>query len=279
MDGWMDGWMDWLVVGGGGGAAVSGATIRLTTPVLHIPPTNERTNEPHRLRIRQCSVQVRHQPTKKQRVQAALNILKYCSSLPGLWLPLLLSPYYPTRVIQRVLLWALLANSLYSFGWDVVMDWGLGHCGSSSGRRRYHPLHHHHHHHAVAAPTRYPGLRPTLLFGAAWPYYAAITLDLGLRLLWALKYLEVDHRLSYDRFMLLIEALEVFRRGVWSVFRIEWECLSQRAANKAAGHSRSDDEAALLSSGGSGDGATDLELSLSSSREEEGLELLATGKR
>lgn len=222
-------------------------------------------------------MQARNLPTKRQRVQAMLNILKYCSSLPGLWLPLLLSPYCSTRTIQRVLLWALLANSLYSFGWDVVMDWGLGRgcCPTpppSSSRRRGG------HHHHVTATTRYPGLRPTLLFGAAWPYYGAILVDLGLRLLWALKYLEVDHRLSYDRFMLLIEALEVFRRGMWSVLRIEWECLSQRAANKAAGHSRSDDEMALLGqSAGSGDSATDLELSLSSSREEEGLELLAPG--
>ncbi len=239
-------------------------------------------------------MQARHAPTRRQRVQAGLNILKYCSSLPGLWLPLLLSPYYSTQAIERALLCALLANSLYSFAWDVVMDWGLGRCGPGStpttthgyggggggGRRRpYHLLHNHSsphaHAHAHAGPSRHPGLRPTLLFGAAWPYYGAILLDLCLRLLWALKYVGAAHRLSYDRFMLLIEALEVLRRGVWSVFRIEWECLSQRAAGKAAGHSRSDDEAALLASaGGSGDSATDLELSLSSSREEEGLELL-----
>ena len=255
--------------------------------VLTEPPTIDHRPPPpkNRLRIRQCSVQARHAPTRRQRLQACLNILKYCSSLPGLWVPLLLSPYYPTRSIERVLLWALLANSLYSFAWDVVMDWGLGRCGSNNsssstshgsggghhrGRGRFNPQ----------PATRYPGLRPTLLFGAAWPYYGAIAVDLSLRLLWALKYLEFAHHLSYDRFMLLIEALEVFRRGMWSVFRIEWECLSQRAAGKAAGHSRSDDEAALSllgPGGGSGDSATDLELSLSSSREEEGLELLVGG--
>lgn len=218
-------------------------------------------------------MQARHAPSKQQRLQACLNILKYCSSLPGLWLPLLLSPYYPTRAIQRALLWALLANSLYAFGWDVVMDWGLGHgCCPSSSTGTTTTGHGRHRRHQTAALTRYPGLRPTLLLGSAWPYYGAMALDLGLRLLWALKYLEVDHVLSYDRFMLLIEALEVFRRGMWSVFRIEWECLSQRAAK----HSRSDDEVGLL--GAEGDSATDLELSLSASaREEEGLELLVAG--
>lgn len=106
----------------------------------------------------------------------ALNIVKYCSSLPGIWLPILLAPSTPTVDIERVLLWALLINSLYSYSWDIFMDWGLG------------QLH-----------ARHPGLRPTLLFPSPSAYYAAMLADLVLRLLWVLKYLEFDHRVTYDQ--------------------------------------------------------------------------------
>ncbi len=198
--------------------AVVPGLFRVVSP--DIVPTLLATT-PFVLRIRQCLVQLKGASSPTVRFQVSLNILKYCSSIPGLWLPLLLAPHYATHQIERVLLWVLLVNSLYSFGWDVVMDWGLGHTnvGGKSGS---------------GARLRHWGLRPTLLFGSAGSYYAAIGLDLVLRLVWVLKYVEFDHRLSYDKFMLLIEVLEVLRRGVWSIYRIEWECLSSKG-RKAAG--------------------------------------------
>ena len=162
---------------------------------------------PASLRIRQCYVQFKHAPSDRVRIQSALNIIKYCSSLPGLWLPILLAPHLTGHQIERLLLWVMLANSLYSFAWDVIMDWGLGHIGA-----------------------RHCGLRPALLFGTSWQYYAAIAADFFLRTVWVLKYVEFDHQISYDRFMLLIEVLEVLRRSMWIVFRIEWECLNKNYA-------------------------------------------------
>lgn len=128
------------------------------------------------LRIHQCYVCYRGAPTPRARFCHALNILKYCSSLPGIWLPIFLAPHKTSQQIERLLLWFLLANSLYSYAWDVLMDWGLGHCKG-----------------------RYLGLRPTLLFARPMAYYGAMGADLGLRLVWVLKYLEFDHLLSYDR--------------------------------------------------------------------------------
>lgn len=104
------------------------------------------------------------------------------------------------------------------------MDWGLGHINlsghgssststSGSGRKGGGGER------SPSSRLRHWGLRPTLLFGSAGSYYAAIGLDLVLRLVWVLKYVEFDHRLSYDKFMLLIEGLEVLRRGVWSIYR------------------------------------------------------------
>jgi glycerol-3-phosphate acyltransferase PlsY len=149
-------------------------------------------------------VQVKNAPSTRVRIQSSLNICKYFSSLPGLWLPLLMAPYATTRRIEQVLMWVLLFNSMFSFCWDVFMDWGLGQAGGL-----------------------YWGLRPTLLFGTAWQYYLAIVADFFLRIVWVLKYVEFDHMISYDRFMLLIEVLEVVRRSMWAIFRIEWECLNR----------------------------------------------------
>lgn len=112
------------------------------------------------------------------------------------------------------------------------MDWGLGHfhLSSNSGSRKGGGGER-----SPSSRLRHWGLRPTLLFGSAGSYYAAIGLDLVLRLVWVLKYVEFDHRLSYDKFMLLIEGLEVLRRGVWSIYRIEWECLNLTGGRKVEG--------------------------------------------
>jgi hypothetical protein len=118
----------------------------------------------------------RNAPSFRLRFCHCLNILKYCSSLPGIWLPIVLASSRSTTDIEHLLLWALLVNSLYSYAWDIFMDWGLGHCKG-----------------------RHLGLRPTLLFPKPWAYYMAMVADLVLRLVWVLKYLEFDHQVSYDK--------------------------------------------------------------------------------
>ena len=59
---------------------------------------------------------------------------------------------------------SLLINSLYSFYWDVVHDWDLGH-----------------------TKAEHPFLRDQLLFKSKWFYYVAMTVNLLLRFSWSLK--------------------------------------------------------------------------------------------
>lgn len=89
-------------------------------------------------------------------------------------------------MIPRVVIVAAIFNSLYSFVWDVRMDWGLG----QAGAKRW-------------------GLRNTLLVSrnAAWPYYAAIALDLVLRLAWVAKLMEKG--LARTDLVLTLELVEV----------------------------------------------------------------------
>lgn len=74
-----------------------------------------------------------------------------------------------SAALGQLMIGAALVNSVYSFAWDVKMDWGLCQAGS----RRW-------------------GLRNTLLISHEdpWPYYAAVAMDLVLRLTWIARLAE-----------------------------------------------------------------------------------------
>ena len=81
---------------------------------------------------------------------------------------------------------AALFNSMYSFAWDVRMDWGLG----QPGAKRW-------------------GLRNSLLISPEdpWPYYVAVGLDFVLRLTWLARL--ADGWFRYRDLVLTLELIEV----------------------------------------------------------------------
>ena len=89
---------------------------------------------------------------------AAKYVLSQTVTLFGAFHPLYLE--YDAEVDGKFnlfqIFWLLLflTSSLYSFTWDVYMDWGLG-------RREY------------------QFLGPTLMYPRRWYYFAVIVLDLG----------------------------------------------------------------------------------------------------
>eukprot|EP00934_Nitzschia_sp_Nitz4_P000939 Nitzschia sp. Nitz4//scaffold98_size77359//32605//35181//NITZ4_005548-RA/size77359-processed-gene-0.16-mRNA-1//1//CDS//3329560757//939//frame0 len=101
------------------------------------------------------------------------------------------------------LFWMLVfvSSSLYSFAWDVCMDWGLG-------------------------KLDYQFLGPSLMYPQRSYYYAVIAVDLVLRFMWVLTLVppssgakfEVPSYLSAVTMM-----LELFRRTAWGFFRLENE--------------------------------------------------------
>lgn len=104
-----------------------------------------------------------------------------------------------TRFQAPFLTFALL-NSLYTSIWDVVMDWSLG---NPYAKRIL--------------------LRDELSFRYAWVYYAAIVLDVVVRFNW-IFYAIFSNDIQHSAFLSFFVSLsEVFRRGVWSVFRVENE--------------------------------------------------------
>ena len=96
--------------------------------------------------------------------------------------------------------WVLVSiiNAIYTFMWDVYMDWGL---------LRSRNL-----------------LRPRL--GYQWKplYYVAIVQDFILRFAWSFRIsLDLQLEAQVNLMYTLLAGLEIFRRFVWNFFRVEFE--------------------------------------------------------
>lgn len=137
-----------------------------------------------------------------------------------------------------------MVNSIYSFYWDVAVDWKLSllqlytppaplpasssdndepssllngagdsYSGSSSGGETIH------------SPNSIHErlLRPHLYFKDPVVYYLAVVMDLCLRFIWSLK---ISTHLVMHQFTLggfILETLEILRRWIWVFFRLERE--------------------------------------------------------
>jgi len=89
-------------------------------------------------------------------------------------------------------------HAVYTFVWDVYMDWGLFHSKDL--------------------------LRPTIIYRWKVLYYLAIVEDLLLRFAWSLKLsLGLQLRANVNLIYTALATLEILRRFVWNFFRVEYE--------------------------------------------------------
>jgi EXS family len=185
---------------------------------------------PYLIRARQCLVmhtvgRLKNDPKRQQHVQ---NAIKYSTSL---W-PLFLSAYQkcitPEKAdaLEPLLIVLLTINASYSLYWDIVMDWGMmqspekiaqvvGSFGAFPAESVEKP-----------ADCTHVLLRPRLRFGL-WISLVILVTDVVLRFSWTLRFY---HALfpSGDSFVLFTQFLEVFRRSLWNLLRVEWENLKQQ---------------------------------------------------
>lgn len=155
------------------------------------------------IRATQCLISFQRTASANDRFLHLLNTLKYCSSL------LVISVgAYPQIMGQgsshksSFFLLCAVFNSMYSFLWDVIMDWGLG---------------------QPNLPKRVKFLRHQLLYRPRKLYYVVIVWDFGLRILWVTKWWGWTHY-GVD-FKLISQVAEVLRRVVWNCLRVEWQCI------------------------------------------------------
>ncbi|KAL1411491.1 protein-ER retention protein [Vanrija albida] len=240
---------------------------------------------PYLLRFRQCMLEFYHSGWQSKRPLA--NALKYASAFPVILLsaaqkdvvkevaaakgvtPAELNTT-PTRwfgehPVFRLWLLAVVVNSMFSFYWDVEMDWGLSLCeletwlpsstdnnpsghltpasrstspprglfarirrtlGRDTHQRSPHPEHHSLN--DVSPSTKQPlwGLRQTLLLPDPIVYYLFALLDLILRFTWSLDLSTHLHTISkIESGVFFMEALELVRRWMWVFIRVEWEAV------------------------------------------------------
>jgi len=149
------------------------------------------------------------------------NAGKYALSqmvtLAGTFHPLYLE--FTSQHVHRLpfyqILWSFffISSSLYSFAWDVYMDWGLG--------RKQHAF-----------------LGSQLMYPRKYYYYCTIAVDLVLRFMWVLTLVPPSSGAAFavpEYLTALSMMLELFRRTLWGFFRLENEHRSN-----ASGHRRVD---------------------------------------
>lgn len=111
---------------------------------------------------------------------------------------------FPNGYTTTLWLVAVFLGTLYTFSWDLLKDWSLLQSGA---KHRF--------------------LRSQLLYPTPW-YYAAIILNLGMRLMWTLTISPDAVRgvLHPDVFALVLALVEMTRRAMWNLFRLENEQLN-----------------------------------------------------
>ena len=193
---------------------------------------------PYLIRARQCLIMYnvgKHKQDPK-RYQHVLNAIKYSSSL----FPLIVSAYQKTmagamvaKQLEYVLIILMIINATYCLIWDLVMDWGMLDNPSEVISQTLGPC--------VPAMASMPemkrvgcmdaALRPRLRFGTALTL-VIVMIDIILRYSWTLRFVERAIFPSTDAYIICTEFLEVFRRAVWNLLRVEWEHIKQTRAAK-----------------------------------------------
>nr|CCA17040.1 inositol monophosphatase putative [Albugo laibachii Nc14] len=158
---------------------------------------------PYIIRAVQCLTAFQRTLSVNDRFLHLLNALKYGSSILVITVgayPQITRMGYAELNKNPFFMCCAVFNSFYSFLWDVMMDWGLGHPKAPSSQRF---------------------LRHHLLYRPYWLYYVIILIDFILRILWVTKWW--DWRSYGFNFKLLVQIAEVVRRCVWNCVRIEYE--------------------------------------------------------
>jgi len=110
------------------------------------------------------------------------------------------SGWYPMRIV-----WLILQSisTTYSFGWDIVVDWGL--CKKNSSNFL---------------------LRNELILSTKEIYYVAIFLDFVLRYFWICTLFPFWTDINAEYSVIILSVLEILRRSMWSFFRVENEVVN-----------------------------------------------------
>ena len=98
-----------------------------------------------------------------------------------------------------------------------------------------------HHHRTRGVRCHHLCLRPRLRFGLVISAMIVLT-DALLRFSWLLRFVSDRIFATNDSMVLCTQFLEVFRRAIWNLLRVEWENIKQKSKQLKARDSLSDHE-------------------------------------
>lgn len=131
------------------------------------------------------------------------NGLKYCSSIIVICLSF--TTYSKTWLAMAIF------STCYSYTWDILMDWGLG---PDWLRAKLHGE-------EFGRPARWPFTRAVCLY-PRWVYTTIALTNLLARCGWAIV-ISPGQKVLKNHIVLLLGCVELLRRAVWSILRVEWE--------------------------------------------------------
>ena len=155
---------------------------------------------PFWFRFAQCLRRYYDNPDLKPQL---VNAGKYLASISSLALNFARAKHHSNDSILYSYLAVSIFSTMYSYGWDLYMDWGL----------------------LRSAQKGKVLLRPKILYPPCL-YYFAMLINLALRLLWILPLMPFSQfdNIKNIQVVVLIQALgEAFRRTMWALIRIENE--------------------------------------------------------
>ncbi|OMJ07116.1 Protein ERD1-like protein [Smittium culicis] len=194
---------------------------------------------PYLIRLKQCiNDLICSTPNSIDRRRHLANAIKYFSSLPVIFLSAFQKDYYQSNNYNQdwflhflFYTWLFFAifNSCYSFYWDITFDWGLEQSSDQNPRsdikdKNDLPV-------FDTLPSTnnavvYDGpflLRKNLAYKYSFIYYLVIVIDFVLRATWTIK---LSSHITLDNIPnagFILGALEVLRRCIWILFRVEKE--------------------------------------------------------
>jgi len=174
-------------------------------------------------RLMQCLIQYRDSSNTNH----LLNAGKYATSLCAIFFSTihLITQENPNSwsVFRTYWVMAISLSTMYSYMWDIIMDWGL------FTRDPYlYPHHHPHHHHKSWH------FREVLIYERPMVYYFAMVTNLFMRTTWMItlnpEYFGIHFR--RDILVFFLASVELVRRIQWNFFRMEYEHIVKSGGNK-----------------------------------------------
>lgn len=222
--------------------------------ILFLPPSLQASLSiafsclPYLLRFKQCLNDLLLGP---RRLKSSMNAIKYSTAIPMIFLNSRLMRSRTEEERRNYLITWILAcsiNSIYSSWWDIVNDWGISRREIIRWYRLSHPDHRkrvdetssglplttssnspptgHHHH-----PISLPGHRILFDQQTWWGYLILIAINLTLRMTWTIGIFVRPPKMMGIRLSFLIELIEIIRRSIWCLVRLEWEEINRKRSN------------------------------------------------